>query len=93
MRFALLLLPLALGLSACAQTNTIADTNVCVRSAPPDQQAVWRMSAPGVVSTDGPISSGKYLIGGPGATNTARCVHRQDNQENAPQIHDLQKIG
>jgi hypothetical protein len=88
------LLLLALGLSACAQANAISDANVCVRSAPPDQQAVWRMSAPGVVSTDGPISSGKYLIGGggPGATNTARCAH-QDDKGTAPQIHDLQKIG
>ena len=85
MRFVFLLPPLALGLSACAQTNTIADTNACARSAPPDREAVWRMVEPGVVST-GPISSGKYLIG-------ARCVHPEDNKGNAPQTYDLQKIG
>jgi hypothetical protein len=91
MRFAFLFLPLALGLSACAQENTIAGTNACERSAPPDREAVWRMVEPGVISAGGPVSSGKYLLGG--ATNTAKCVHQEDNEGNAPQTRDLQKIG
>ena len=97
MRPVFLLLPLALGLSACAQANMISDTDGCERSAPPDRLATWQMVEPGVISAGGPVSSGKYLIGGSrrnsDATNTAGCVRGQDNKENAPQTHDLQKIG
>jgi hypothetical protein len=49
------------------------------------------MVTPGVISA-GPVSSGKYLIGGSGTANTAGCAHH-DNRENAPQTFDLQKIG
>lgn len=91
MRFAVLLLPLALGLSACTQANMASDTNGCEGPAPPDGQAVWRMAAPGVLSTDGPMMPSKNRVGG--ATNAAECVHREDNKATAPQIHDLQKIG
>ena len=87
MKFAFLLLPLALGLWACAQAKTISDTNACERPAPPDRQAVWRMAAPGVISTGDPVMPSKNRVG------TAGCVHQEDNKENAPQIHDLQKIG
>jgi hypothetical protein len=80
MRFIVLLLPLALGMSACAQANMISDTNACERSASPDHpEATWWIVAPGIITT-GPVSSGKYLIGGGSldsdATNTARCVQR-----------------
>jgi hypothetical protein len=91
MRFAFLRLPLALGLSACTQANMTSDTNGCEGPVPPDGQAVWRMVAPGVLSTDGPIMSGKNRAGG--ATTAAGCVHQEDNKGTAPQIHDLQKIG
>ena len=97
MRPVFLLLPLALGLSACAQANAVSDADGCERSAPPDRQATWQMVEPGIISAGGPVSSGKYLIGGGSrnsdATNTAGCVRGQDNKENAPQTHDLQKIG
>ncbi len=90
MRFVFLLPMLVLGLSACAQANTIADTtNACERR--PDPEATWRMVEPGVISTGGAVSSGKYLVGG--VTNTAGCVRQEENKGTAPQMHDLQKVG
>ena len=87
MKFGFLFPTLALGLSACAQAKTISDTNACERPAPADRQAVWRMAAPGVISTGDPVMPSKKPV------STAGCVHQEDNKGNAPQIHDLQKIG
>ena len=87
MKFVFPLLPLALGLLACAPANTVSGTNACERPAPPDREAVWRMAEPGVISTGDPIMPSKNKVG------MAECVHQKDDKGNAPQIHDLQKIG
>jgi hypothetical protein len=85
MKLVALLLPLALGLSACAQTNTVSGINACER-APADRQAVWRMVDPSVVSTGDPIMTVKKPV----ATG---CVQPQDDKGNAPPTRDLQKVG
>ena len=78
----------ALVLAGCADGyDKSADTNACERSAPPDQQATWRMVEPSVVSLGMDMPSKKK------ATNTAVCGHNGGNGGNAPKIHDLQKIG
>lgn len=87
MRFGFLFL--ALGLSACAQANMVSDTDACQRLAQADRQAVWRMSAPGVISTGDPIVPSKKPVGG--AADAAGCVHPEDGK--GSQTKDLHKIG
>jgi hypothetical protein len=98
MRFVLVLLPLTLGLLACADANMAADTDACERSASAAGQAKWQLVEPDVWST-GPviIPRKKRPSGGsssdPDGTNARGCIRREDNHSNPPQIHDLQKIG
>jgi hypothetical protein len=92
MRSVLTIAVSALALAGCAEGyDRSADGNACNRLAPADRQAQWNLVTPGVASL-GIDMPGKRKPGG-NAPNTAKCVHPDGNKTNAPQIHDLQKIG
>ena len=90
------IIPLVLGLSACADANMGADTNTCKRQASEGNQGTLQMVEPGIFSTGPVIITNKKRSGGsnldPGAANMAACLHNDDIGK-PPQIHDLQKIG
>jgi len=92
MRSVLTIAVSALALAGCAEGyDRSADSNACNPPAPADRQAQWNLVTPGVASL-GIDMPGKRKIGDH-ATNTAKCVRPDGNKTNAPQIHDLQKIG
>ena len=65
-------------------------------SRPPDKQAKWELVGPGVVSLGMDMPTKKRLgiaNSNQVATDATTCVRNENNRENKPRSHDLQKIG
>jgi hypothetical protein len=94
MRLILPIIVSVLVLAGCADDyEKSADAN-CRRA--PDKQAKWEIVGPGVVSLGMDMPTKKRLgIANPNqvATDATTCVRNDNNKENKPQSHDLQKIG
>jgi hypothetical protein len=87
------LLPLALGLAACADADMTADANSCKRVvSAQDKQMIFAHSivADGRILSGRPISDGGELV--PDGTRAYACA-RQEDRKNSLRTHDPQNVG
>jgi hypothetical protein len=93
MKIIFVLLPLVLGLSACADADMTADANNCKRVvSAQDKQMIFAHSivADGRILSGRPISDGGELD--PDGTRAYACA-RQEDRINSPRMHDPHKVG
>jgi hypothetical protein len=93
MKIIFVLLPLALGLSACADADMTAGANSCKRVvSAQDKQMIFAHSilADGRILSGRPISDGGELD--PDGTRAYACVRGED-KKNSPQMYNLHKVG
>ena len=83
-KIAFMIMPLALGLSACADVNTVENANNCRRVlSAQEAQMVFAHS----ISADGSVSLG------PTIPDSDKLCAEQENKRNRPQIYDPHKVG